>query len=105
MPEKISICLNKGREESVGNEDVSIVRARLRDAKGDVKQNFSKRPLRYILWHLFIIIVFCCCILRYSLALRVISDILWSSCFESDDNKKTLVKRRWSYEVHITVYI
>ena len=32
MPEKISICLNKGREESVGNEDVSIVRARLRDA-------------------------------------------------------------------------
>ena len=23
--EKISICLNKGREESVGNDDVSIV--------------------------------------------------------------------------------
>ena len=32
MPEKISIGLNKDREESVGNEDVSIVRARLRDA-------------------------------------------------------------------------
>ena len=28
MPEKISICLNRGREESVGNDDVSIVRAR-----------------------------------------------------------------------------
>ena len=25
MPEKISICLNRGCEESVGNDDVSIV--------------------------------------------------------------------------------
>ena len=25
MPEKISICLDRGREESVGNDDVSIV--------------------------------------------------------------------------------
>ena len=29
MPEKISICLNMGREESVGNDDVSIVCARM----------------------------------------------------------------------------
>ena len=28
MPEKISICLNRGLEESVGNDDVSIVRVR-----------------------------------------------------------------------------
>ena len=28
MLEKISICLNRGREESVGNDDVSIVCAR-----------------------------------------------------------------------------
>ena len=28
MPEKISICLNRGQEESVGNDDVSIVCAR-----------------------------------------------------------------------------
>ena len=28
MPEKISICLNRGREESVGNDDVTIVCAR-----------------------------------------------------------------------------
>ena len=27
-PGKISICLNRGREESVGNDDVSIVCAR-----------------------------------------------------------------------------
>ena len=28
MPEKDSICLNRSRGESVGNEDVPIVRAR-----------------------------------------------------------------------------
>ena len=28
VPEKISICLNREREESVGNDDVSIVCAR-----------------------------------------------------------------------------
>ena len=28
IPEKISICLNRGREESVGSDDVSIVWAR-----------------------------------------------------------------------------
>ena len=28
MSEKISICLNRGHEELVGNDDVSIVRAR-----------------------------------------------------------------------------
>ena len=28
MTEKIPTCLNWGREESVGNDDVSIVRAR-----------------------------------------------------------------------------
>ena len=49
-------CLNRGREESIGNDDVSIV---------------------------------CNRILRSSLALRVISDILWSSCFESDGPKDT----------------
>ena len=25
MPEKIMICLNRGREESVGSDDVSVV--------------------------------------------------------------------------------
>ena len=38
MPEKISICLNRGREESVGNDDVSIVCAgKYADGKDDVK--------------------------------------------------------------------
>ena len=31
MPEKISICLNRGREESVVNGDVSIIRARKKE--------------------------------------------------------------------------
>ena len=31
MPEKISVCLNRGRQESVGNDDVSIVCARKYD--------------------------------------------------------------------------
>ena len=53
MPEKM---LEQGCEESVGNDDVSIV---------------------------------CNRILRSSLALRVISDILWSSCFESYGPKDT----------------
>ena len=48
----------------------------------------------------------CAVILRYSFVLRVISDILWSSCYESyGPMQKTLVKRRWSYKVRITVYI
>ena len=29
MPEKISICLNRAREGSVGNDDVSIVCAHM----------------------------------------------------------------------------
>ena len=48
----------------------------------------------------------CAVILRYSFALRVISDILWSNFYESHGPKlKTLVKRRWSYKVRTTVYI
>ena len=38
--EKISICLNRGREESIGNDDVSIVCARKYEMvlKDDVKR-------------------------------------------------------------------
>ena len=41
--EKISICLDRGREESVGNDDVSIVCARkyVRNGYDDVKH---KKP-------------------------------------------------------------
>ena len=47
MPEKISICLNRGQKESVGNDDVSIVQARkVKDGQDDVKQEIPKGLLR-----------------------------------------------------------
>ena len=40
IPEQISICFNRGREESIGNEDVCIVCARKYEMvlKDDVKR-------------------------------------------------------------------
>ena len=74
IPEKISICLNRGREESVGNDDVSIVRARKYERLGWRKGRKSRRD------RLGRFCDICCAvILRHSFALRVISDILWSS--------------------------
>ena len=57
MPEKIGSCLNRGRMESLGNDDVSIV-CKMENPEGTTK-------------------------VRYSFVLCVISDILLSSCFES----------------------
>ena len=42
----MSICLNKGREESVGNEDVSIVRACKYEMVRMKRQKIPKGPLR-----------------------------------------------------------
>ena len=71
MPEKISICLNMGREESVGNDDVSIVCSRkyvkTENPEGTAQVDF----VTFIATLIF----------RYSFASRVISDILWSSFF------------------------
>ena len=45
--EKISIGLNRGREESVGNDDVFIVCARKYEmVRMTSRQNISKGPLR-----------------------------------------------------------
>ena len=47
MPEKISICLNRGREESVGNDDVSIVCARKYEMiRMTARQKIPKGPFR-----------------------------------------------------------
>ena len=47
MPEKISICLNRDREESVGNDDVSIVCAHKYEmVKMTLRQKIAKGPLR-----------------------------------------------------------
>ena len=45
--EKISICLNRGREESVGNDDASMVCARKYEmVRMTQRQNIPKGPLR-----------------------------------------------------------
>ena len=45
--EKISIYLNRGREESIGNDDVSIVCARKYEmVRMTLRQNIPKEPLR-----------------------------------------------------------
>ena len=43
MPEKISICLNRGREESVCDDDVSNVRARTYEMVRMTKNRTSRR--------------------------------------------------------------
>ena len=53
--------------------------------------------------------IYCEVILQHSFALCVISDILWSSCFSESyalwtKILTTLVKRRRSYKVRITLY-
>ena len=51
---KISICLNRGREESVGNDDVSIVCARKYEmVRMTLRQNIPKGQLRYPGYHRF----------------------------------------------------
>ena len=47
MSEKIWICLNRGREEAVGNDDVSIVYARKYEmVRMTLRQKIPKGPLR-----------------------------------------------------------
>ena len=47
MTEKVSICLNRGREELVGNDDVSIVCARKYEmVRMTSRQKMPKGPLR-----------------------------------------------------------
>ena len=50
IPEKIAMCLNRGREESVGNDDVSIVCARKYEmVKMTLRQKIPMEPLREFL--------------------------------------------------------
>ena len=74
MPEKIASCLNRGRMESLGNDDVSIV-CKMENPEGTTKVNFVTFIIQSPL--------------RYSFVLCVISDILLSSCFESYGPKDT----------------
>ena len=74
MPEKISICLNRGREESVGNDDISIVCARkYKMVRMTERHKIPKGPF----------------ILRY-----VLSVIFFGAVSLKIMDQKTLVKRR-----------
>ena len=47
MPEKNSICMNRGREESVSNDDVSIVcTPKYEMVRMKLRQKIPKGPLR-----------------------------------------------------------
>ena len=53
MPEKIVICLNRGREESVGNDDVMEIKnsegTALVDFVTFIVQSYFDTRLRYVL--------------------------------------------------------
>ena len=49
--------------------------------------------------------IYCVVILRYSFALRAVSMTFCGAVVLNVMDQKTLVKRRWSYKVRITVYI
>ena len=70
--------MNRGREESVGNDDVSIVRARKHEM---VRMTYDRKSRRDLLGRFCNI--YCTVALRYSFALCVIIDILGRSRFES----------------------
>ena len=73
IQKKISICLNRGREESIGNEDVSIICAR----KYEMVRlgRFSD--------------IYCAIILRYVLSVTFCGAVVLKVM-----DQKTLVKRR-----------
>ena len=89
MPEKISICLNRGREESVGNDDVSIVCARkYANGKDDVKtENPEGTP--QVDFVTFIVQSYFDTLLRYVLSLTFCGVVVLKVL-----DQKTLVKRR-----------
>ena len=62
---------------SIGNDDISIVCAR------------KYEMVRMTAYVDFVMFIVQSVILRYSFTLRVTSDILWSSCFESYGPKDT----------------
>ena len=84
MQEKVSICLNRGRGESVGNDDVSLFAPKSPKLLGRRQDRKSRRHCLGRFCN-----IYCAVIRRYSFALRVNSDILWHSCFESYGLKDT----------------
>ena len=89
MPEKLSICLNRGCEESVGNDDVSIVCARkVRNGQDDVKTENPKGTTQ-VDFVTFIVQAYFDTLLRYMLPGTFCGAVVLNVM-----DQKTLVKRR-----------
>ena len=89
MPEKISICLNRGRKESVGNDDVSIVCAgKYANGKNDGKiENPEGTP--QVDFVTFTVQSYFDTLLRYVLSLTFCGAVVLKVM-----DQKTFVKRR-----------
>ena len=90
IPEQISICLNRGREESIGNEDVCIVCARKYEMvlKDDVKRENPEGTAQVDFVTLIVQLYFDT-LLRYVLSVTFCGAVVLKVM-----DQKTLVKRR-----------
>ena len=90
IPEQISICLNRGREESIGNEDVCIVCTRKYEMvlKDDVKRENPEGTAQVDFVTLIVQLYFDT-LLRYELSVTFCGAVVLKVM-----DQKTLVKRR-----------
>ena len=86
--------MNRGREESVGNDDVSFVCVR----KYEMVRMTQRQKIPKVDFVTFIVQSFFDTLLRYAEAFcgEVVLKVM---------DQKTLVKRRGGYKVRLTVYI
>ena len=96
--EKISICSNRDREESIGNDDVSIVYARKYEMVRMTWKTENSEGTAQVDFVKFIVQSYFDTLLRYAVTFcgAVVLKVM---------GQKTLVKRRWGYKVRLTVYI
>ena len=92
MPEKISICLKRGRGESVGNDDVSIVCARKYEMVR-IRMTSRKNPegTAWVVFVTSIVQSYFDTLLRYVLSVQV---TFCGAVVLNVMDRKTLVKRR-----------
>ena len=90
--EKISICSNRDREESKGNDDVSIVYARKYEMVRMTWKTENSEGTAQVDFVKFIVQSYFDTLLRYAVTFcgAVVLKVM---------GQKTLVKRRWGYKV------
>ena len=99
--EKISICLNRGREDSVGMMTFLLFAPASTKWLEWRKHKKSRRDrLQWVDFVTLIAQSYFDTLLRYLLSVTFCGAVVMKVM-----DQKTLVKRRWSYKVRITVYI